>query len=153
MRAALKDSFKGLNVSGGDSSHLWLWLLWSQDFPPVFTVMTFCVQSGLFQQNIQSVLLAIMPCLHHTITSMLQEFHTRQSTTQYILNALQLSKSASHGMAAELNTMGSGRLHSQDCIVKRGKININILTVSTIFLNTLTEIPCWAWKTKVCRYS
>lgn len=26
-----------------------------------------------------------------------------------------------HGTAAELNTMGSGRLHSQDCIVKRGK--------------------------------
>jgi len=60
--------------------------------------MTLCVQSGLFQQNIQSVLLAIMHCLHHTITSALRELHALESTTQYILNALRLFKSASrHG--------------------------------------------------------
>lgn len=50
---------------------------------PVFTVVTFCAQSGLFQQNIQSVLVAIMPCLHHTMTRVLREFHTPQRTTVY----------------------------------------------------------------------
>lgn len=86
---------KGVNVSGGDSVHLSLSLLWSQDFPPVFTVMTFCVQSGLFQQHIQSVLLAIMPCLHHTITSAPREFHALESTRQCILDNWKAFKSAS----------------------------------------------------------
>lgn len=41
------------------------------------------------------------------------------------------------GTAAELNTMGSNRLHSQDYAVKKGKININFWPFLTIFLNTL----------------
>lgn len=54
-------------------------------------------------------------------------------------------------MAAELNTVGSGRLHSRHCVVQTGKINISILTVSCSFSKyskVKQKMLCWAWKTE-----